>query len=249
VSGHLPMLTVLTQNIWGGAPFWRLRRGILARFLARTQPDLVGLQEVHAPDPSSVESQAHELARIVGGYDAVFAAGRITPSGRCEGVAILSRHPVVDREICRLTHDPDDTLDRYGPRIVLRALVETPEGQINTFVAHLSLSRRARDRSVLELVALASPQRARPGLLMGDLNAEPGEPTVGVLTGVAGEWVDAWASANRSGGGTWPAIAPYRRIDYILTRPRDGWAVRDCRRVFTGSDHLGVVARLQRIES
>jgi endonuclease/exonuclease/phosphatase family metal-dependent hydrolase len=243
------MLTVLTQNIWGGAPFWRLRHGVLARLIARTQPDLVGLQEVHAPDPSVAESQAHEVARLVGGYDVIFAAGRIARSGRCEGVAILSRHPVLDREACRLIGDPDDTRDRFGPRVVLGALIEIPNGRVDVFVTHLSLSRRARDRSILELADFTSRGRARSAILMGDLNAEPDEPTIEVLTGVEGGWLDAWPSAPGAEGGTWPAIAPYRRIDYILAGPRDGWTIRDCRRVFTGSDHLGVVARLERIKS
>jgi endonuclease/exonuclease/phosphatase family metal-dependent hydrolase len=128
----------------------------------------------------------------------------------------------------------------------LRALVETPEGQIEIFVTHLSLSRRARDRSMPELANFTSGGRPRSAILMGDLNAGPDESTISGLTGVEGQWLSA-ASAGRAAGGTWPAIAPYRRIDYILTRPRDGWAVRDCRRVFTGSDHLGVLAQLERI--
>ena len=249
------MLSALTQNIWGGVPFWRLRRKALARLIARARPDLIGLQEVHAPDPTGVGSQAHELARLAGGYDVIYAAGRTTPSGRSEGVAILSRHPVVDREVCPLTQDADDTKDRFGPRVVLRALVDTPDGRVDAFVTHLSLSPRARLRSVKEILAFASRGRARlsgrGAILMGDLNAEPDEPTIGVLTGGGGQsgdgWLDAWASAHGADarGGTWPAIAPYRRIDYILAQPSGGWTVHACRRAMTASDHLGLLARIE----
>jgi endonuclease/exonuclease/phosphatase family metal-dependent hydrolase len=81
---------------------------------------------------------------------------------------------------------------------------------------------------------------------MGDLNAEPDDPTIAALQG---GWLDAWACAHGAGsrGGTWPAIAPYRRIDYVFTQPMDRWAVRACRRVVTASDHLGVLAQLDGI--
>ncbi len=248
------MLTVLTLNIWGGAPFWRLRRKALASLIARVRPDLIGLQEVHAPGPNGAASQAHELARLATGYDVIFSPGRVAAAGRSEGVAILSRHPVLDWEATHLTREADDRRDRFGPRVMLRALVGTPEGRVDAFVTHLSLSRSARLRTVPELLDFASRGRARSAsrgaVLMGDLNAEPDEPAIALLEGggepSAGGWLDAWASANGADarGGTWPAIAPYRRIDYIFSQPADGWAVHACRRAMTASDHLGLVARL-----
>ena len=236
------MLTVLTQNIWGGAPLWPLRRRALAGRIAGLRPDLVGLQEVHAPDPAGAASQAHQLADRVGGYRVVFAPGRVTPSGRCEGVAILSGHPILESETHLLTHDRDDRLERFGRRVVLRALVETPGGPLDLFVTHLSVSRRARARTVHELLAFTSRERA---ILVGDLNAEPDEPTIGVLRD--GGWLDAWSASHDPGarGGTWPAVGPRRRIDYILARPAGAWVVHSCERVPpSGSDHLGVLARL-----
>ena len=52
------MVIVLTQNIWGGAPFWNLRRRSLARRISRLRPDIIGLQEVHSPNPEGEMSQA-----------------------------------------------------------------------------------------------------------------------------------------------------------------------------------------------
>src|SRR4051794_36697907 len=72
-------MIILTQNIWGGAPLWWLRRRSLARRIAHLRPDVVGLQEVHAPDPGGGASQAHELGGLAGGYHAIFAPGRVTP--------------------------------------------------------------------------------------------------------------------------------------------------------------------------
>jgi endonuclease/exonuclease/phosphatase family metal-dependent hydrolase len=241
------MLTSLTQNIWGGAPFWGLRRRPLARRIAHLRPDIIGLQEVHAPDTSGGASQAHELAGLVGGYHTVFAPGRVTPSGRCEGVAIMTSHNLRERQVCHLTRDRNAPLDRFGPRVVLRALVETPEGPVDAFVTHLSVSRRARANTVPELIAFArdrSPS-SRGAVLLGDLTAAPDERVVEMLE--IDDWIDTWKSANLSGvrGGTWPAIAPYRRIDYIFVQPAECWVVHSCQREPpTGSDHLGVLARL-----
>lgn len=244
------MITVLTQNIWGAGPLWSRRRRRLARKLASLAPDIAGLQEVHSPAADGPSSQAHELADLAGGYHAVFAPGRIARSGRCEGVAILCRHPVVEHSMRALTLDRGDLLDRIGPRVVLRAVVDSPEGLLEVFVTHLSLSRRARARTVPELLAFTSADGSRSAhlrsVLMGDLNAGPEDPSIAALRRAG--WVDAWSAAGaatRRAGGTYPSFAPWRRIDRILVRPAETWAVRDCRReAVWGCDHLGVVARL-----
>lgn len=244
-------MIVLTQNIWGGAPLWNLRRRSLARRIARLRPDIIGLQEVHAPIPDGGMSQAQLLGEHIGGYQTAFAPGRVGPSGRCEGVAILSRHPIGRHSAESLTPDRSDVLDRFGPRVVLHALVESPEGPVDVFVTHLSISRRARTRTIHELLAFTAREQsrssARGAILLGDLNAEPDEPTIAALEGGGGQdgkpWIDAWRAANGPGrrGGTWPAFAPYRRIDYIFLR--EGWRVQRCEREpMAGSDHRGIVA-------
>lgn len=213
---------MLTQNIWGGAPLWNLRCRWLARRIALLGADIIGLQEVHAPNPDGGMSRAHQLGDLLGGHQVVFAPGRITPSGRCEGGAILSRHPIRNHSVASLTLDRSDGLDRFGPRVVLHALLDIPEVPVDVFVTHLSVSRRARGRTIHELLAFSrEPTRwsGRGAILLGDLNAEPDEAIVSILEGggeVDGDtWLDAWRTANghERRGRTWPAVAPYRRID------------------------------------
>lgn len=240
------MLTVLSLNIWGGGPLWRLRRKALARRIAQLGPDLIGLQEVHARSTSGEASQAHDLADLLADYRVIFAPARIAASGRCEGVALLSRDPVREHSVKTLSQDPRDALDRFGPRVVLHALVERPEGAVDVFVTHLSISRAARSRTVPELLTFAhSRSPLQRAVLMGDLNAEPSEPSLNALEQAG--WLDAWKSAHgpERRGGTWPARAPFRRIDYIFVLPAAARIVRACERAAVrGSDHLGVVARL-----
>lgn len=240
------MLTMLSQNLWGGGPLWRVRRRSLARGIARICPDLIGLQEVHARSTSGEASQAHELADLLADYQVLFAPGRTVASGHCEGVALLSRYPVRGHHTKTLSMDPRDALDRFGPRVVLHALVDSPSGAVDVFVTHLSISRTARNRTIPELLAFDSgTPSSRGSVLLGDFNAEPTEPALALLED--GGWLDVWKSTHRAErrGGTWPATAPFRRIDYVFMRPATAWVVHACERTtMNGSDHLGVVAHL-----
>lgn len=247
---------VVTQNIWGGGPRWDRRRHALAHDLKTLHPDVVGLQEVTARTPSGEGSQAHELAAMVGGYDTFFAAGRVKPSGECEGVALLCRRDVREHSVESLTLDTEDFLESQNQRVVLCGMLELPEGPVDVFVTHLSLSKRARARTIMELLAFVGRERARShsvaAVLVGDFNGTPSEPAIAALEGSSdwpeGGWADVWrvAQGPHACGATWPAIAPFRRIDYVFVQPRDGWEIRACEvGARSGSDHRAVVARLR----
>lgn len=247
-------LVVLTQNAWGGAGAWEARRDLLAKVIAAHRPHVVGLQEVHAPSVSGATSQAHQIAARIGGYDTFFAPGRVRHNGSCEGVAILCRHGVREHAVEALTLDPEDPWDGESQRVVLCAQLDLPVGPVDVFVTHLSLSAKARHRTVRELLAFTARERRRSGsvgaVLMGDLNATPDDPAFGALVSPPDEdqaWLDVWSHAHGDAkGGTWPALFPFRRIDYQLVQPLGGWHVLACQRLrFAGSDHLGVLARLK----
>ena len=246
---------VLTQNAFGVGPRWDLRRGVIARRLDRVRPDVIGLQEVLSPSVDG-RSQAHELADLIGGYHVDFAPGKIRADGTCEGVALLCKNGIRERSVESLTLDPTDFFDRAGQRVVLCAMLDLPSGPLDVFVTHLSLSRRARERTAFELMTFAARERTRSGshgaVLMGDLNAQPAESIIGALETCGsrwgGPWTDTWKSANgnRGRGATWPAIAPFRRLDYIFVQPAPTWSVCTCDlEPVSGSDHRGLLARIR----
>jgi len=243
-------LVVLTQNAWGGAPLWTRRRERLARAIAELEADVVGLQEIHAPTTRGDESQAHEIAEILGGYEVLFEPGRITASGACEGVALLVRRglEVTDRSAWALTVDPRDALDAPHQRVVLRAALRG-EVLVEVLVTHLSLSKKARERTIRELIVFAAEERrstrSDAAVLLGDFNATPADPALAHLEGPGG-WVDSWDRANpQDSGATWPAAVPFRRLDYIWAQLGSGWKIAECRRMpIAGSDHVGLWARL-----
>jgi endonuclease/exonuclease/phosphatase family metal-dependent hydrolase len=241
-------VVVATQNAWGGAPRWRDRERRLARHLEAERPAVLGLQEIHAPSTSGEESQAHDLARRTG-YRAFFWPGQVAKDGRCEGNALLCR---ADLEVLGCTSawlslDAKDPLDRVTRRVVAQTTVRVAAITFDVFVTHLPISKRARARTIHEVLAFAAEGRRASGsagaVLMGDLNASPREAPIRALSE---SWTDTWRAVHpRQRGGTWPSVSPVIRLDYIFAQLGDEWSIGACERSFAGSDHAGLRASIR----
>lgn len=246
-------IVVLTQNAWGGAPLWTRRRERIARAIADVEPDVVALQEIHAPSTRGDEGQAHELAELLGGYEVLFAPGRVAQSGACEGVALLVRRGVEieERTSLRLSVDSTDALDAPHPRVVLCATIRAGI-RLDVMATHLSLSRRARERTLREIVVFARETRRSSKsdgqVLAGDLNASPTEPALDELD--RDGFTDAWDAANPDGSGaTWPAAVAFRRLDYVWVHLGSRLGIEACERMpVSGSDHVGLWTRVSLAE-
>src|SRR5215467_16227159 len=122
-------LTVLTLNIFGEQPPLEQRMKLMIRGLIDLSPDVVALQEVREI-AGQLPNQATTLA------DACGYARSWTPAtpwgGGTEGLAILSRYPIVKQESAILpASTPDET------RRILMAAVETPAGTVHCYTTHL----------------------------------------------------------------------------------------------------------------
>ncbi len=244
----------MTLNIWGFSGNWERRCQLIAKLLKHEQPDIVGLQEVCHLRASGLigESQAVVLARM-----ANYPFWHFVPAHRSErqtiGQAVLSRHPITAVDILpfpRDLTDPKDTEDRVAVwvRIALGRGVEF-------CVTHLSLSRKARERSVKQLANWLRQISDAPKILVGDLNDEPNSPPLQFLLREANPpFADAWQIVNGAEGGfTFPSHSTKHRIDYVLFSPPNAFEVREIRTVgdvpdlggVYPSDHLGLVAVLR----
>jgi endonuclease/exonuclease/phosphatase family metal-dependent hydrolase len=262
-------LKVVTLNLWGEQPPLERRMQLIVDGLHALAPDAVGLQEVRQI-PGSLVNQAETLARALG-LEHYFEPA--TPwGGGEEGLAILSRHPIVERRVHELPHAvPTER------RLLLGATLATPDGPVELYTTHLNYrltdgnKREDQVATIEEHVA----QRASdlPKLLVGDFNATPDSDEIRFLRGLhtlAGRrsfWQDAWERRHgRADGFTWARANPYtsrlrwlerdRRLDYIFVSQmrRDGrGVVLDCRIVLDraasdgafASDHFGVYAEVQ----
>jgi endonuclease/exonuclease/phosphatase family metal-dependent hydrolase len=239
-------LRVLTLNAWGGAPRWLRRRAAMARLLAELRPDCIGLQEVHAR-PGSADTQAHELAAGLPGYQVQYAPAWRKGQGLEEGVALLFRHRLRARASLSLIPLPGNAVDHLARRVVLACTLEVEGHRVDVLTTHLSLSPRGRTSNIEQLLPFAEELRARSGasarILLADLNTRPSSPSVRALESRGG-WRDCWREAHgRRGGNTYPAPLPFRRLDAIYVQGVEVLGCEPTRR--SGSDHRGVLARLQ----
>jgi endonuclease/exonuclease/phosphatase family metal-dependent hydrolase len=162
VRAETPTLDVLTFNTWGLA--WPVamsprssRFPRIQRFLDRTRPDVVGLQEVWRG--------ARQLLSIDG--------LRFPRGDRDSGLAMLSRFPV--RAQRALNFEAGSGLDRFKDKGAMQATVVHPVlGEVHVITTHLQAgrgagSRLARSVQVDELLAFVDDLQG-PTVLVGDFN-------------------------------------------------------------------------------
>jgi len=217
----------------------------VARLIEGAAPDLVALQEVdrHLSPRSGYVDQAGWLA---GRLDMDIAYGPVVdlepaesgPDGarRQYGLALLSRTPLYGTRNQLLTRP------RGGEqRGLLGAVVDVEGRALRVFCTHLQHRSRTERLAQATQIAESLAAGAGPVVLMGDLNARPGDPEIAPLTEVLD---DAWVVAGDGAGFTFDAATPHARIDYILTSP-DVVACGAALVQTDASDHLPVVAELE----
>jgi endonuclease/exonuclease/phosphatase family metal-dependent hydrolase len=79
----------------------------------------------------------------------VYSYASTLHDGTDEGVGLLSRYPVLETTPYRFAKFATDK--DVVNRTCLRALIDTPRGKINFFVAHLSFEKSQQCRQVVEL--------------------------------------------------------------------------------------------------
>ena len=214
----------------------------LAECVRQLDPDILALQEVDldqqrsgGSDLTAVAADAmsavsHRFVAAMSGTPGatwIAATGAEQPGTAAYGIALLSRFPVTSWQVVRLPHIPmrfpmympgpgKVMILNEEPRAAVIAQLETPLGPISVANTHLSFvpgwNRRQLRRLVKDLKGLPGPH-----ILAGDLNLTPD------------------AAARCSGlrplasAPTFPADAPTRQLDHILTDnpalyARNSWA-------------------------
>lgn len=269
-------MRMVTWNVWWRFGPWEQRREAILAVLHDLRPDVVALQEVWA---RGEENLAAWLAERLG-MRWTWAASdtperwqkRIGDSTVEIGNAVLSRWPVVDRQVLRLptAGGQDDG------RLALHALLDAPGHRVPFFTTHLnhgideSAVRCRQVVALAEFVAVHRGTSAFPPVVTGDYNAWPDSDEMRLLGGyktapsVPGQvLMDAWEYADPAEpSATWDSANPFAarafepnvRCDYIHmgTAGTDGLGrVRAVRRAgdrpvdgVWASDHAAVVVDL-----
>jgi endonuclease/exonuclease/phosphatase family metal-dependent hydrolase len=272
-------LSLVTLNFWGTEPPLDKRLALATRQLEALAPDVIGMQEVRPlAGGRGGRTTADELAEGLGMHAAYEVAvawnegdfGPDKPGGE-EGLAILSRHRILEHRVTRL---PDARPTES--RILLSAQIDHPAGPIWCHTTHLHYrldDGMARERQVVAIdEAIRAIRTDAPQLLCGDFNATPEHDEIRFLRGLTTlahrrtHYQDAFLRCHPYAPGlTWSAENEHtralrsldtdRRIDYVFvtTRRKDGrGTVLDARVVLDeredglcASDHYGVYARVQ----
>lgn len=243
-------LHVATINILNLADRWPERLPLLLADMAALQPDVLAMQEV------VFVMQQDRLIGAAGEGQYTAVRGW---AGRPEyGNSLLIREPLVARDVDRL----DLGLNRAAHRLI----IDLPDGRavavVATHLHHPGAEETARDEQTAQLVAWLDAGPSATGLIvMGDFNADPGEPTYRRMQ--AAGFRSAYAEVHGSDPDvTWPSglQAPAMDtdgipecLDYIWVRGEI--RVTDARLVFDRpavddptlypSDHLGISADLE----
>jgi len=233
------------------------RLDLIADEILRQDADLVLLQEV--PWTLDLGDGAQRIAQIIGfNYLYLRAQGNRWAILFEDGVAILSRFPLLDPAILELT--PREGF--FEPRVVLSVTAETPWGDLPIFVTHLAsrdaVINRDQAASLRDFVAARDSDRA---IVAGDFNAELNSPQILALTQ---EWIDAFHLAHPSDPGftcciddlnASPDETLEERIDYIFLVSWDTNQLINARRLLASpitqengwlwaSDHVGLLVEL-----
>ncbi|MFV0132481.1 endonuclease/exonuclease/phosphatase family protein [Streptomyces sp. HMX87] len=240
-------LRVATYNIHAGAG----QDGVFdldrtAEAVRGLDADVIGLQEVdvHWGARSGFVDEARELAAELGMrvfFAPIYDLDPAAEGGqrRQYGVAILSRHPVLEaenHEITRLSTQAPDSVPAPAPGFA-EVVVNVKGSHVHVYSTHLDYRSdpSVRATQVADMLQVLAADRG-PKILVGDFNAEATAPELAPL------WREL-RDASPDGGGTYPAVGPVKRIDSVTVSP--GVTVTGARTVATdASDHRPVVTDL-----
>ncbi|MHC5004961.1 MAG: endonuclease/exonuclease/phosphatase family protein [Planctomycetota bacterium] len=231
------LLRVLSWNIRHGEGADGVDLERVARLIRAVGPDVVLLQEV---DERCGRSGSVDQARFLGerlGMHHAFAPFMDYDGGRY-GLAVLSRLPLVDREVVPLP------AGRHEPRSALAVTIRPDETTPPLTVINVHFDWLEDDEARFAQAQAILRWQARlehPVVLGGDLNARPGDRTVKL----ARERFPVGPPPSEQRA-TFPAHRPDREIDYVLARPAGAWRL-DLYTVIeetVASDHRPVLAVL-----
>jgi endonuclease/exonuclease/phosphatase family metal-dependent hydrolase len=237
-------LRVMTYNIHYGDP----DLSKIAEVICSSGADVIALQEVdvHFSERSGFADQASEIASRCGmavRHGPIYDLPPLEPGkpNRQFGPAILTRYPIVSWKNHLLTRLSTQADAPPTPMTgFLQVTVNVDGTEVDVFSTHLDYRRdpAVRKTQVAEMLAILGTP-SRPTILMGDMNAGPGQEELAPLFA---RLKDSWAG-HADPGFTVPVDAPDNRIDYIfLAGPIQAVSARVLDT--TASDHRPVVAEL-----
>lgn len=218
----------------------------IARVIARSQPDVVALQELDVGrDRSEGIDQAHQIARLLE-MEFHFHPAMYLEEERY-GDAILTHLP---QRLVKADLLPGlDTKPNLEPRGALWVEVDLHGRKVQIINTHLGLNARERKAQAEALLGpdwLGHPDCREPVILCGDFNALPSSPVCQSLTNRLRDAQQA--TQGHRPGRTFPSRLPAARIDHIYLGEgleTNRIEIPDSVLVRVASDHRPLVAEVK----
>jgi endonuclease/exonuclease/phosphatase family metal-dependent hydrolase len=210
----------------------------IAKAIKLQNPDLVALQEVDVNTLRSGKiNQASLLAEKL--QMNFFFAKAIDHDGGQYGVAILSKYPITEQVVHRLT---TQTGTKGEPRVLATVLVNLPGGKKLKFGAtHLDAQKDDTNRllQVKDINDIAQKEKL-PFIVAGDLNASPGTTPINLFD-------EQFTRTCENCEFTIPVVNPKKAIDFIGFKKGDPFEVISHQVIPEryASDHLPVISVLK----
>lgn len=206
-----PPLKVLSYNIHHG----RGTDGVIdleriARVIREADVQLVALQEV---DRRTGRSGGVDQAAVLGelcGMEVAYGCAMPYDGGEY-GEAVLSSLPIREVHV-----HPLPASAGHEPRAALEVRILHQGQEISFTGTHLDHTSDPTDRISQSEEMVRALQFEGPALLLGDLNATPGEESM--------ERLDPHWTRVPSGS-TFPSDSPTKAIDHVFFRPADQWVL------------------------
>jgi endonuclease/exonuclease/phosphatase family metal-dependent hydrolase len=224
-------IRVASLNIWNRMGPWEERLVAIRKELERSQPDVIGLQEVLVLPELAFD----QGAAIAEGFGYHVAFGRSPDAAPYTmGNAILSKWPIARAFTFGLPGTDEH-------RCLVFAEIDSPAGKIPFFSTHLnwkfdeSLVRQLQAQTIARFVDACRAPNGFPPVVVGDFNAEPDSDEIRFMRGLSSlggastHFHDAFGEAGTGAGVTFSKKNSYaallrepdRRIDYIWVRGGD----------------------------
>lgn len=166
----MPVLKVVTINIFIDLSLWDRRRWLLVEGLSELQPDLVALQEVSVP-----ADNAHWLAKQLG-LSHVYQTPKAGKAGKKEAIAISSRFPFEAQGSLDL-----QTQDRVAQYVKIRVGDQSVVISNGHFFWQPGESP-GRQRQIERLVDWLGQVPGKQGMVIcGDFNATPDSTSIAIM--------------------------------------------------------------------
>lgn len=210
----------------------------IVKAIKEQDPDIIALQEVDVNTART--GKINEAAVIASKLNMnFFFAKAIDHDGGDYGVAILSKYPLSETAIHRLT-----TIEgtKGEPRVMATAKVTLNNGKSFRFACtHLDAQGNStnRDKQIAEINAISAAE-VLPLIIAGDFNAEPESSVIKKLD-------EAFTRTCLSCEPTFPVVKPRITIDFIAFKKSSKFKTLSHSVVqeHYASDHLPVLALLQ----